>query len=138
MLDRPAGAEVLPTGAHQHRVHGHGRTLLNYAEVLRSAERISAEDGLGMSPRRLTVSTAGIAKMIRRLADDDAKFNLALSLHAANDAKRGRIMPINEQNDLATLKDALRYYTALQESPSPSSTCCCAASTTGWTMRGNS
>ena len=96
---------------------GMGEPLLNYAEVLRSAERISAEDGLGMSPRRLTVSTAGIAKMIRRLADDDAKFNLALSLHAANDAKRGRIMPINEQNDLATLKDALRYYTRTSGKP---------------------
>lgn len=90
---------------------GMGEPLLNYANTLRSAERINAEDGLGMSARRITVSTAGIAKMIRKLADDDAKFNLALSLHAANDAKRDRIMPINEQNTLAELLDALRYYT---------------------------
>ncbi len=90
---------------------GMGEPLLNYANTMRSAERISAEDGLGMSPRRITVSTAGIAKMIRKLADDGARFNLALSLHAANDAKRDRIMPINEQNTLAELKDALRYYT---------------------------
>ncbi|HOY29522.1 MAG TPA: 23S rRNA (adenine(2503)-C(2))-methyltransferase RlmN [Flavobacteriales bacterium] len=90
---------------------GMGEPLLNYANTLRSAERISAEDGLGMSPRRITVSTAGIAKMIRKLADDGARFNLALSLHAANDAKRDRIMPINEQNSLTELKDALRYYT---------------------------
>ncbi|MBS1581405.1 MAG: 23S rRNA (adenine(2503)-C(2))-methyltransferase RlmN [Bacteroidetes bacterium] len=90
---------------------GMGEPLLNYANTLRSAERINAEDGLGMSTRRITVSTAGIAKMIRKLADDDAKFNLALSLHAANDAKRDRIMPINEQNTLAELLDALRYYT---------------------------
>lgn len=90
---------------------GMGEPLLNYANTLRSAERISAEDGLGMSPRRITVSTAGIAKMIRKLADDGARFNLALSLHAANDEKRNRIMPINEQNSLAELKDALRYYT---------------------------
>ena len=90
---------------------GMGEPLLNYANTLRSAERISAEDGLGMSARRITVSTAGIAKMIRKLADDGARFNLALSLHAANDAKRDRIMPINEQNTLAELKDALRYYT---------------------------
>lgn len=90
---------------------GMGEPLLNYANTMRSAERISAEDGLGMSPRRITVSTAGIAKMIRKLADDDARFNLALSLHAANDRKRGMIMPINEQNSIAELMDALRYYT---------------------------
>ena len=62
-----------------------------------------------MSPKRITLSTAGIAKMIRRLADDEVKFNLALSLHAADDAKRNEIMPINEQNNLATLMDALQY-----------------------------
>lgn len=90
---------------------GMGEPLLNYANTLRSAERITAEDGLAMSARRITVSTAGIAKMIRKLADDGARFNLALSLHAANDAKRDRIMPINEQNTLAELKEALRYYT---------------------------
>ena len=90
---------------------GMGEPLLNYGNTLRSAERITAEDGLGMSARRITVSTAGIAKMIRKLADDGARFNLALSLHAANDAKRDRIMPINEQNSLTELKDALRYYT---------------------------
>lgn len=90
---------------------GMGEPLLNYANTLRSAERITAEDGLGMGARRITVSTAGIAKMIRKLADDGARFNLALSLHAANDAKRDRIMPINEQNTLTELKEALRYYT---------------------------
>ncbi|MBL7962685.1 MAG: 23S rRNA (adenine(2503)-C(2))-methyltransferase RlmN [Flavobacteriales bacterium] len=90
---------------------GMGEPLLNYANTMRSVDRICAADGLGMSTRRITVSTAGIAKMIRKLADDDAKFNLALSLHAANDAKRDRIMPINEQNSLGELKDALRYYT---------------------------
>ncbi len=90
---------------------GMGEPLLNYANTMASAERISAEDGLGMGARRITVSTAGIAKMIRKLADDGARFNLALSLHAANDAKRDRIMPINEQNSLGELKDALRYYT---------------------------
>jgi 23S rRNA (adenine2503-C2)-methyltransferase len=90
---------------------GMGEPLLNYANTLRSAERLTAPDGLAMAARRITVSTAGIAKMIRKLADDGAKFNLALSLHAANDAKRDRIMPINEQNTLTELKDALRYYT---------------------------
>jgi 23S rRNA (adenine2503-C2)-methyltransferase len=90
---------------------GMGEPLLNYANTMRSAERITAEDGLGLSARRITVSTAGIAKMIRKLADDGARFNLALSLHAANDKKRDRIMPINEQNSLSELKEALRYYT---------------------------
>jgi 23S rRNA (adenine2503-C2)-methyltransferase len=96
---------------------GMGEPLLNYANTLRSAERITAEDGLGMSAKRITVSTAGIAKMIRKLADYGTKFNLALSLHAANDAKRDRIMPINEQNSLAELKDALRYYTRVTRQP---------------------
>jgi 23S rRNA (adenine2503-C2)-methyltransferase len=96
---------------------GMGEPLLNYANTLRSAERITGEDGLGMSAKRITVSTAGIAKMIRKLADDGTKFNLALSLHAANDAKRDRIMPINEQNSLAELKDALRYYTRVTRQP---------------------
>ncbi|MEO8066440.1 MAG: 23S rRNA (adenine(2503)-C(2))-methyltransferase RlmN [Flavobacteriales bacterium] len=92
---------------------GMGEPLLNYANTMRSVERISADDGLGMGARRITVSTAGIAKMIRKLADDGARFNLALSLHAATDDKRDRIMPINEQNSLAELKDALRYYTRI-------------------------
>lgn len=92
---------------------GMGEPLLNYANTLRSAERIHAEDGLGMSYRRITVSTAGIAKQIRQLADDGAKFNLALSLHAATDEKRSGMMPINDTNDLEELMAALRHYTRL-------------------------
>jgi 23S rRNA (adenine2503-C2)-methyltransferase len=79
---------------------GMGEPLLNYANVLKSVERITAEDGLNMAAKRITVSTAGIAKMIKKLGDDEVKFNLALSLHAANDIKRNEIMPINEQNSL--------------------------------------
>jgi 23S rRNA (adenine2503-C2)-methyltransferase len=89
---------------------GMGEPLLNYTEVLKSIERITSPDGLGMSPQRITVSTAGIAKMIRKLGDDEVKFNLALSLHAANDEKRNRIMPINETNSLDALADALNYF----------------------------
>ncbi len=63
-----------------------------------------------MSPKRITVSTAGIAKMIKKLADDKVRFNLALSLHAADDEKRNEIMPINEQNNLGVLMDALEYF----------------------------
>lgn len=89
---------------------GMGEPLLNYANVLRSIERITSPDGLGMSPQRITVSTAGIAKMIKKLGDDQVKFNLALSLHAANDEKRNRIMPINESNSLEALAEALNYF----------------------------
>jgi 23S rRNA (adenine2503-C2)-methyltransferase len=83
---------------------------LNYANVLKSVEMITSPEGLGMASRRITVSTAGIAKMIKKLGDDQVKFNLALSLHAANDEKRNRIMPINESNTLEALAEALRYF----------------------------
>ena len=89
---------------------GMGEPLLNYANVLKSIEQITSPEGLGMSPRRITVSTAGIAKMIQKLGDDQVKFNLALSLHAANDTKRNQIMPINESNTLDALKAALLYF----------------------------
>ncbi len=89
---------------------GMGEPLLNYKNVLRSAELITSENGLGMSPKRLTVSTAGIAKMIKKLGDDEVKFNLALSLHAANDAKRSHIMEINDTNNLEALAEALKYF----------------------------
>jgi 23S rRNA (adenine2503-C2)-methyltransferase len=89
---------------------GMGEPLLNYANVLKSVEMITSPDGLGMASRRITVSTAGIAKMIKKLGDDQVKFNLALSLHAANDEKRNRIMPINESNTLEALAEALRYF----------------------------
>ncbi|MGD1846410.1 MAG: 23S rRNA (adenine(2503)-C(2))-methyltransferase RlmN [Salibacteraceae bacterium] len=89
---------------------GMGEPLLNYREMMESVHYITSEEGLNWSPKRITVSTAGIAKVIRRLGDDDAKFNLALSLHAANDVKRSKIMPINRQNSLEALAEALRYY----------------------------
>ena len=91
---------------------GMGEPLLNYAATLQSIDRLTAEDGLNWSPKRITVSTAGIAKMIKKLGDDGVKFNLALSLHAANDIKRNTIMPINESNSLVNLRDALNYFYA--------------------------
>ncbi|TCD02647.1 23S rRNA (adenine(2503)-C(2))-methyltransferase RlmN [Pedobacter psychroterrae] len=96
---------------------GMGEPLLNYANVLKSIERITAPDGLNMSYKRITVSTAGIAKMIKKLGDDGVKFNLAVSLHAANDAKRNEIMPINEQNSLKALAEALKYYFSKTKNP---------------------
>ena len=89
---------------------GMGEPLLNYKNVLKAVERISSPDGLGMSPRRITVSTAGVAKMIRQLGDDKVKFKLALSLHAANDEKRHEIMPINDTNNIRSLVEALNYF----------------------------
>ncbi len=89
---------------------GMGEPLLNYKNVWESIEKITSEEGLNMSPRRITVSTAGVAKMITKLADDGAKFRLALSLHAPTDEKRNRIMPINETNNLAVLIDAMKYW----------------------------
>ncbi len=89
---------------------GMGEPLLNYKNVMASVERLTAPDGLDMSPRRITISTAGIAKMIRKLGEAEVKFNLALSLHAANDEKRNKIMPINEQNSLESLAEALKFF----------------------------
>lgn len=89
---------------------GMGEPLLNYKNVLHSIERITSPEGLAMSPKRITVSTAGVAKMIRQLGDDKVRFNLALSLHAANDLKRTQIMPINETNNLKVLVDELNYF----------------------------
>jgi len=89
---------------------GMGEPLLNYKNVLKAIERITAPDGLAMSPRRITVSTAGVAKMIHQLGDDKVKFKLAVSLHAANDKKRNEIMPINESNNLKSLVEALNHF----------------------------
>jgi 23S rRNA (adenine2503-C2)-methyltransferase len=89
---------------------GMGEPLLNYKNVLKAIEKITSADGLGMSPRRITVSTAGVAKMIRQLGDDEVRFKLALSLHAATDKKRNEIMPINESNNIKALIDALNYF----------------------------
>jgi 23S rRNA (adenine2503-C2)-methyltransferase len=91
---------------------GMGEPLLNYSEVINSVDKITNSKGLGMSPSRITVSTAGVAKMIMKLGDDKVKFNLALSLHAASDKKRNYIMPINETNTLDNLADSLNYFTA--------------------------
>lgn len=91
---------------------GMGEPLLNYKQVLRSIERVTSPEAMGMSPRRITVSTAGVAKLIKRLGDDEVKFEFALSLHAADDEKRNEIMPINETNSLDALADALKYFHA--------------------------
>ena len=89
---------------------GMGEPLLNYDNLIKSTKLISSIDGLAMSPKRITVSTAGISKMIKKLADDNVKFNLALSLHTADNDKRNRIMPINESIDLDKLEESVKYF----------------------------
>lgn len=91
---------------------GMGEPLLTYANTMESIARLTSPlpEGLGMSARRITVSTAGIAKMIRKLADDGFRSNLAVSLHAADDQKRSEIMPINESNNLEALMQSLEYF----------------------------
>lgn len=95
---------------------GMGEPLLNYKNVLDSTEKISSPNGLNFSNKRITVSTAGISKMIDKLGNDNVKFNLALSLHAANDKKRDQIMPINEGNSLEALEVSLNnFYLATKQ-----------------------
>ena len=89
---------------------GMGEPLMNYHNLLKAVERITSPDGLGMSAKRITVSTAGLVKQIRQLGDDNVKFKLAVSLHAANDKKRNEIMPINESNNIKSLIEALNYF----------------------------
>ena len=87
-----------------------GEPLLNYKNMMKAIERICSKDGLAMSPKRITVSTAGVAKMIKQLGDDKVRFKLAVSLHAATDRKRNEIMPINETNNLNALVESLNYF----------------------------
>jgi 23S rRNA (adenine2503-C2)-methyltransferase len=89
---------------------GMGEPLLNYNNVLGSIEKITSPDGLNLSPHRITLSTAGVAKMIKKLGDDNVKFNLALSLHAATNEKRNQIMDINHANPLEEVAEALKYF----------------------------
>lgn len=109
LIDRLA-RENYGTGLTNIVFMGMGEPLLNYKNVMEGIERITSPEGLGMSPQRITVSTAGIAKMIKKMADEGARFNLALSLHAANNEKRSAIMPINESNSLEDLAEALNYW----------------------------
>jgi 23S rRNA (adenine2503-C2)-methyltransferase len=89
---------------------GMGEPLLNYENVVAAIGKITSADGLGMSPQRITVSSVGIPKMIRRMADDNPGYHFALSLHAATDEKRSMIIPFNLKHPLGELSDSLRYY----------------------------
>ena len=89
---------------------GMGEPLMNYNNVLKAIEMITSEDGLAMSPKRIMVSTSGIPKMIKKLADDEVKFKLAVSLHSAIDEIRAKIMPFSSNFPLADLRESLEYW----------------------------
>lgn len=91
---------------------GMGEPLMNYNNVIKSIEKITSPEGLNMSPKRITVSTSGVPKIIKKMADDAVKFNLAVSLHSAIDEVRTSIMPFNETFPLIDLKEALEYWYA--------------------------
>jgi len=92
---------------------GMGEPLLNYDAVLDATEKLTSEEGMGLSTRRITVSTVGLATRIKQLADDGTRFNLAVSLHSPFDSKRSSIMPVNRKakTDLKALMESIEYYT---------------------------
>ena len=95
---------------------GMGEPLMNYNNVLKAIDKITSPEGLGISPKRITVSTSGIPKMIKKLADDDVKFNLAVSLHSGIDSVRSQIMPFSKAFPLIELKESLEYWFAKTKS----------------------
>lgn len=95
---------------------GMGEPLMNYNNVLKAIDMIISPQGLNMSPKRITVSTSGLPKMIKKLADDDVKFQLAVSLHSAIDSVRASIMPFSKNFPLVDLKESLQYWYAKTKS----------------------
>ena len=89
---------------------GMGEPLMNYNNVLKAIDKITSTEGLGMSAKRITLSTSGVPKLIKKMADDEVKFKLAVSLHSAIDSVRTSIMPFNEQFPLSELREALQYW----------------------------
>ena len=89
---------------------GMGEPLLNYNNVIKGIKKITSKNGLGMSPKRITVSTSGISKMIIKMADDNVKFNLAVSLHSAIEKTRNEIMPFTKKFPLNDLKQAIKHW----------------------------
>ena len=89
---------------------GMGEPLMNYKNVIKAIDKITSPEGLGMSAKRITLSTSGVPKMIKRMADEAVKFNLAVSLHSAIDEVRTSIMPFNKMFPLNDLREALEYW----------------------------
>ena len=95
---------------------GMGEPLMNYNNVIKAIDMITSPEGLGMSPKRITVSTSGVPKIIKKMADDAVRFKLAVSLHSALDDVRTQIMPFNETFPLTDLREALEYWYAKTQS----------------------
>jgi 23S rRNA (adenine2503-C2)-methyltransferase len=89
---------------------GMGEPLMNYNNVIKAIDMITSTEGLGMSPKRITVSTSGVSKMIKKMADDEVKFKLAVSLHSAIEEVRNQIMPFTKSFPLPELREALEYW----------------------------
>lgn len=89
---------------------GMGEPLMNYNNVLKAIDKITSPEGLGMSPKRIVVSTSGVPKIIKKMADEEVKFGLAVSLHSAIDEVRTSIMPFNSTFPLKDLREALEYW----------------------------
>ncbi|MCV6631092.1 MAG: 23S rRNA (adenine(2503)-C(2))-methyltransferase RlmN, partial [Flavobacteriaceae bacterium] len=87
-----------------------GEPLMNYNNVLKAIDKITSDEGLAMSPRRITLSTSGVPKLIKKMADEGVKFKLAVSLHSAINEKRTEIMPFNQRFDLDSLRESLQYW----------------------------
>ncbi len=96
---------------------GMGEPLMNYNNVSKAIDKITSPEGLGMSPKRITLSTSGVPKMIKKMADDNVKFNLAVSLHSAIQDVRSTIMPFNEKMTLPELEEALSYWYSKTKKP---------------------
>ncbi|MEZ4852756.1 23S rRNA (adenine(2503)-C(2))-methyltransferase RlmN [Flavobacterium sp.] len=89
---------------------GMGEPLMNYPNVMKAIDKITSPEGLGISPKRITVSTSGVSKMIKKMADDEVKFKLAVSLHSAIEEIRNEIMPFTKNFPLTELREALEYW----------------------------
>ena len=89
---------------------GMGEPMMNYKNVVEAIRKITQPDGLGMSPSRITVSTSGIPKMIKMLADEEIKVKLALSLHSAIEETRNDIMPFSKSFPLTDIMESLQYW----------------------------
>jgi 23S rRNA (adenine2503-C2)-methyltransferase len=102
--------EVFKTALSNIVYMGMGEPLLNYGNIIQSLKKITAEEGLGISPQRITMSSVGIPEMIRKMGDDNLKIHFALSLHAADNEKRNKIIPLNKKFPIEHLTEALIYY----------------------------
>ena len=89
---------------------GMGEPLLNYKNVIESIDQITSDFGIGISYKKITLSTSGISKMIRKMADDNLKFNLAISLHTALEKTRNKVMPFSKSFPIKELVDSLEYW----------------------------